>query len=49
LAYTTLDKNQNLFGSWASVDCFCCLNIACNDDNDIRVRGLHSIGLEGII
>jgi len=27
-------QNQNLIGSWASVDCFRCLNIACNDNND---------------
>jgi len=34
-------QNQNLFGGWVSVDCFRCLDIARNDDNDIRLRGLH--------
>jgi len=34
-------QNQNLFGGWALVDCFRCLNIATSDNNDIRLRGLH--------
>jgi len=40
---TILLQKQNLFGGWASVDCFRCLNklIATNDNNDIRLRGLH--------
>jgi len=38
---TILLQNQNLFGGWASVDCFRCLSIATNDDNDIRPPGLH--------
>jgi len=37
---TILLQNQNMFGGWAKVDCFRCLNIATNDNNDIRLRGL---------
>jgi len=34
---TILLQNQNLFGGWASVDCFRCLNIATSDNNDIKI------------
>jgi len=36
---TILLQNQNLFGGWASVDCFRRLNIATSDNNDVRLRG----------
>jgi len=40
---TILLQNQNLFGGWASVDCFRFryLNIATSNNNDIRLPGLH--------